>query len=117
MELHGDAVEWDVGCGTPLRPHAIAMNMSHILVPCYACGLRSAPAAQLGHAAAHDAPAFQPHRCGLFIGHVFAWACGCGFDVFHGGGHLVLALVAHAGANVLNDYRRAQRIADAANPG
>ena len=49
------------------------------------------------------------------LGMSFAWACGCGFDVLKAAATLVLALVAHAGANVLNDYHDARSGADAAN--
>ena len=49
------------------------------------------------------------------LGMAFAWACGCGFDVPKAAATLVLAVVAHAGANVLNDYHDARNGADAAN--
>ena len=49
------------------------------------------------------------------LGMSFAVACGCGFDTPKAAATLVLALMAHAGANVLNDYHDARNGADAAN--
>lgn len=49
------------------------------------------------------------------LGMSFALACGCGFDVGKAGATVVLAAMAHAGANVLNDYYDARNGADAAN--
>jgi 1,4-dihydroxy-2-naphthoate polyprenyltransferase len=50
------------------------------------------------------------------LGFASAAACGCGFDWVLAGCTLILALIAHAGANVLNDYHDALNGADAANP-
>ncbi len=49
------------------------------------------------------------------LGFAFAWSCGCGFDGWTAAITLLLALMAHAGANVLNDYHDARSGADAAN--
>lgn len=49
------------------------------------------------------------------LGLAFAASCGCGFDTPKALATLVLALMAHAGANVLNDYHDARNGADAAN--
>ena len=49
------------------------------------------------------------------LGMATAAACGCGFDPVKGGITLLLALMAHAGANVLNDACDADSGADAAN--
>ena len=51
--------------------------------------------------------------CG--IGLAAAAACGCGFDAFKATLTVVLAVMAHAGANVLNDYFDSRNGADAAN--
>ena len=52
---------------------------------------------------------------GCLLGFALAAACGCGFDVTLAVVTVVLALLAHAGANVLNDYHDARNGADAAN--
>lgn len=44
-----------------------------------------------------------------------AAACGCGFDGLRAVGTVALAVLAHAAANVLNDYEDARNGADAAN--
>lgn len=49
------------------------------------------------------------------LGMSFALACGCGFDPRKAAATLLLAVMAHAGANVLNDYHDARNGADAAN--
>lgn len=49
------------------------------------------------------------------LGMAFAASCGCGFSAPLALSTLVLALTAHAGANVLNDYHDALNGADAAN--
>lgn len=49
------------------------------------------------------------------LGMSFAVACGCGFDLARAAATMVLAIMAHAGANVLNDYHDARNGADAAN--
>ena len=49
------------------------------------------------------------------LGMAFALACGCGFDPLRAAATLALAVTAHAGANVLNDYHDALSGADAAN--
>lgn len=49
------------------------------------------------------------------LGMSFALACGCGFDGLKAAATLLLAVTAHAGANVLNDYHDARNGADAAN--
>jgi 1,4-dihydroxy-2-naphthoate octaprenyltransferase len=49
------------------------------------------------------------------LGLATAAACGCGLDVPKALATVVLALVAHAGGNVLNDYHDARNGADAAN--
>jgi len=49
------------------------------------------------------------------LGMASAAACGCGFDTPKALATLALALMAHAGANVLNDYHDARSGADAAN--
>ncbi len=49
------------------------------------------------------------------LGMASAAACGCGFDVPKALATVVLALMAHAGANVLNDYHDSVNGADAAN--
>lgn len=49
------------------------------------------------------------------LGMASAAACGCGFDMPKALATLVLALMAHSGANVLNDYHDARNGADAAN--
>lgn len=49
------------------------------------------------------------------LGMAFALACGCGFDPLRAAATLTLAVTAHAGANVLNDYHDALSGADAAN--
>ena len=49
------------------------------------------------------------------IGFASAAACGCGFDPGLAAATLLLALIAHAGGNVLNDYHDARSGADAAN--
>lgn len=51
----------------------------------------------------------------VLLGLSTAWACGCGFDPVTAVVTLVLACVAHAGANVLNDCEDAVNGADAAN--
>lgn len=53
----------------------------------------------------------------VVLGWATAAACGCGFDWPRALATLVLALAAHAGANVLNDYHDARNGADAANTG
>lgn len=50
------------------------------------------------------------------LGMASAAACGCGFDTMKAGVTVILACMAHAGANVLNDYQDARNGADAANP-
>lgn len=52
---------------------------------------------------------------GCLLGFALAAVCGCGFDVTLAVVTVVLALLAHAGANVLNDYHDARNGADAAN--
>ena len=52
---------------------------------------------------------------GCALGLASAAACGCGFDGTRALVTLLLALLAHAGANVLNDYCDAMNGADAAN--
>lgn len=52
---------------------------------------------------------------GCLIGFASAWACGCGFDPLRAVVTVVLAVLAHAGANVLNDACDARNGADAAN--
>lgn len=52
---------------------------------------------------------------GCLLGMSFAAACGCGFDRIKAAATLALALLAHAGANVLNDYHDSRNGADAAN--
>lgn len=52
---------------------------------------------------------------GCALGLASAAACGCGFDGIRATITVVLALLAHAGANVLNDYCDAVNGADAAN--
>ncbi len=52
---------------------------------------------------------------GCLLGLAMAASCGCGFDPWRGAATLVLALTAHAAANVLNDYEDARNGADAAN--
>lgn len=52
---------------------------------------------------------------GCVLGMATAAACGCGFDEVKGGLTVLLALMAHAGANVLNDACDADSGADAAN--
>ena len=54
---------------------------------------------------------------GCTLGLASAAACGCGFDGVRAGITVLLALLAHAGANVLNDYCDALNGADAANTG
>lgn len=54
---------------------------------------------------------------GCALGLSSAAACGCGFDGVRAGITVLLALLAHAGANVLNDYCDAVNGADAANSG
>ncbi len=49
------------------------------------------------------------------LGLASAAACGCGFDVPKALATVLLALMAHAGGNVLNDYFDARNGADAAN--
>lgn len=49
------------------------------------------------------------------VGIASAASCGCGLDVPAALATLLLACVAHAGANVLNDYHDARNGADAAN--
>lgn len=49
------------------------------------------------------------------LGMATAAACGCGFDALKGGVTVLLAVMAHAGANVLNDACDAANGADAAN--
>ncbi len=49
------------------------------------------------------------------VGLAAAAACGCGFDGTKAAATVVLAVLAHAGANVLNDYHDAVNGADAAN--
>ncbi len=51
------------------------------------------------------------------LGIVSAAACGCGVDGLLAAATLLLALAAHAGANVLNDYHDALNGADDANHG
>jgi 1,4-dihydroxy-2-naphthoate octaprenyltransferase len=52
---------------------------------------------------------------GVLVGLASAAACGCGFDPAKAVATMLLALVAHAGANVLNDYFDSRNGADAAN--
>jgi 1,4-dihydroxy-2-naphthoate octaprenyltransferase len=52
---------------------------------------------------------------GCLLGLATAAACGCGFDTPKAVATVVLAVLAHAGANVLNDYHDARNGADAAN--
>ena len=52
---------------------------------------------------------------GCLIGFASAFACGCGFDAPRALATLVLALLAHASANVLNDYCDSRSGADQAN--
>lgn len=52
---------------------------------------------------------------GCFIGLASAAACGCGFDPVKATVTVVLAVLAHASANVLNDYFDSRSGADAAN--
>jgi 1,4-dihydroxy-2-naphthoate octaprenyltransferase len=54
---------------------------------------------------------------GCALGLVSAAACGCGFDWVRASITVLLALLAHAGANVLNDYCDELNGADAANTG
>ena len=54
---------------------------------------------------------------GCALGLASAAACGCGFDGVRAGITVLLALLAHAGANVLNDYCDEVNGADAANTG
>ena len=54
---------------------------------------------------------------GCALGLASAAACGCGFDGVRAGITVLLALLAHAGANVLNDYFDELNGADAANTG
>lgn len=54
---------------------------------------------------------------GCALGLASAAACGCGFDGVRAGFTVLLALLAHAGANVLNDYCDELNGADAANAG
>ena len=49
------------------------------------------------------------------VGIASAASCGCGFDLPAALATVLLACVAHAGANVLNDYHDARNGADAAN--
>ena len=49
------------------------------------------------------------------VGIASAASCGCGFDLPAAQATVLLACVAHAGANVLNDYHDARNGADAAN--
>lgn len=49
------------------------------------------------------------------LGFAFAWSCDCGFDGWLAALTLGLALMAHAGANMLNDFYDARSGADAAN--
>lgn len=53
---------------------------------------------------------------GCVLGFSFALACGCGFDPWLATWTLLLALGAHAAANVLNDYEDARSGVDAAHP-
>ncbi|MDM7457151.1 MAG: prenyltransferase [Tepidimonas sp.] len=50
------------------------------------------------------------------LGLAMAAACGCGFDPLRAGMTLALAVMAHAAANVWNDYHDALSGADALNP-
>ena len=52
---------------------------------------------------------------GCVLGLSTAAACGCGLDPWRALGIVVLAVLAHAAANVLNDYEDARNGADAAN--
>ncbi len=52
---------------------------------------------------------------GCLLGLATAVACGCGFNGITAAATVVLALFAHAGANVLNDYHDSRNGADAAN--
>jgi 1,4-dihydroxy-2-naphthoate octaprenyltransferase len=52
---------------------------------------------------------------GCLLGFALAAACGCGFDWPRAALALVLALLAHAAANVFNDYHDSLNGADAAN--
>lgn len=54
---------------------------------------------------------------GCALGLASAAACGCGFDRVRAGVTVLLALLAHAGANVLNDYCDEVNGADVANTG
>jgi len=54
---------------------------------------------------------------GCFIGLASAMACGSGFDATKAAATVSLAVLAHAGANVLNDYFDSRNGADAANHG
>ncbi|MFN3611259.1 prenyltransferase [Tepidimonas sp.] len=53
---------------------------------------------------------------GVALGLAMAAACGCGFDPLRAGVTLALAAMAHAAANVWNDYHDALSGADALNP-
>jgi hypothetical protein len=80
------------------------------------------PNGTLGHVAfvlAHDAPGLSQHHGGWLRAWVWssAAACGCGFDWVRASITVLLALMAHAGANVLNDYCDELNGADAANTG
>ena len=52
---------------------------------------------------------------GCCIGLASAAACGCGFDTAKAAATVTLAVLAHAGANVLNDFFDSRNGADAAN--
>lgn len=52
---------------------------------------------------------------GCCIGLASAAACGCGFDAAKAAATVTLAVLAHAGANVLNDYFDSRNGADATN--
>lgn len=52
---------------------------------------------------------------GCFIGLASAAACGCGFDALKASATVLLAVLAHAGVNVLNDFHDSRSGADAAN--
>lgn len=54
---------------------------------------------------------------GCLLGLASAAACGCGFDGWRAAGTVLLAALAHAAANVLNDFEDARNGADAANTG
>lgn len=77
----------------------------------------SAPTLTLGTAWRLCRPGFLVITAvATLLGMASAAACGCGFDVIKASVTVLLACMAHAGANVLNDYHDARNGADAANP-